>query len=138
MVYQNYNSEKQISIFNATADTIAKLNKLFDDVIEESRKGQILKWYHTLNNIYRILESTMDKVEQEKREKYKKELEGTDKEIKNILQEAYMARKKGKPAKGTMCKIKTQLEKKELTLRRIREDVGLGLSFKGTDDDEMD
>jgi len=138
MVYQNYNSEKQISIFNATADTIAKLNKLFDDVIEESRKGEILKWYHTLENIYRILESTMDKVEEKKREKYNNELEETDKEIKKILREAYIARKQGKTAKGTMYRIKTQLEKKELTLRRIREDVGLGLSFKGTDDDEMD
>lgn len=139
-MWQNYNTqpERQISIFNSTADTIAKLNKLLDEATEETRKGQLLKWYHTLGSIYMILESAMEKIDDKKRKDYTEELKKTDDEIRNILKNAYIQRKNGKKPTGTASKIKNQLEKKELTLRRIREEVGLGISFKGTEEDEMD
>jgi len=138
-MWQNYNTqpERQVSIFNATADTIAKINKLLEEAIEESRKGQLLKWYHTLGSIYRTLDSALEKIEDKKKEEYTSELTKTDQEIRDILRDAYLQRKNGKKPTGTASKIKDQLEKKELILRRIREEVGLGLSYKGTEEDEM-
>lgn len=131
-------SEKQVSIFNATADTIAQLNTLLKEATKLREDGSINKYFHKLDSIYQILDSAMEKIEKNKREEYYKELEYLQTEINTGIRKMVLMKKQGKSSAGIMLTVYENLKKKERTLRRIREDTGLGIKYKGTDDDEMD
>lgn len=131
-------SEKQVSIFNSTADTIAQLNTLLKDAIKLREEGNITKYHHKLDSIHLILDAEMEKLEPEKTKIYEGKLTDIQTEITAGIRNMVLMQKQGKNPRGIWLGIYESLKRKERILRQIRRDVGLGTKYKGTDDDEMD
>lgn len=132
----NQDDEKKISIFNATADTIEQLNTHLREATRLREGGDIIKYNHKLDSIHLILDSAMRKLGKQEKEDYEKKLKEIEATIITGMRKNALMKKQDKSSAGIILTVYENMKQKEKILREIREEVGLGLSFKGTDEDD--
>ena len=118
-----YDIEKKslISEFNEAKFRIFRLHNLFQDCNSYSCAGNLHGWKWKLDTIWRELSSSAKKKSDDK---YFKKIDKLNKDIQE--------------SESDSGKLYEELGKKEMFLRQLQDDVGMGSKWKPEDEDMMD